>query len=109
MAVIDSPADDLDGPALAEGRLDGFVGPKVRLMWKTLNARMVNSIAPFGVRSGSYSTLALVSANPGCSQNQVARYMGMNKSAMVAILDELEDRRLLSRLRPAHDRRRHAL
>jgi len=70
---------------------------------------MVTALLPFGLRSGAFSTLAMISANPGCSQNQLARSLGMDKSAVVAIIDELEARGLASRERGTHDRRRHAL
>jgi DNA-binding MarR family transcriptional regulator len=95
--------------ALRPGLLGGFLGPQLRLLWNLMSARMVAQLAPFGLRSGAYSTMALISANPGCSQNQLARALGLDKSALVALLDELEARGLATRVRPAHDRRRHAL
>lgn len=94
---------------LEQGLLTGHLGPKIRVLWNLLSARMVAALAPFGLRSGAFSTLALISANPGCSQNQLARALGMDKSAVVAIIDELEARGLASRERGAQDRRRHAL
>lgn len=94
---------------LDHGVLAGHLGPKIRLLWNLLSARMVAALAPFGLRSGAFSTLAMISANPGCSQNQLARALGMDKSAVVAVIDELEARGLASRERGTHDRRRHAL
>jgi DNA-binding MarR family transcriptional regulator len=94
---------------LAPGPLAGFLGPKLRLLWNLLNARMAEALEPFGLRAGAFSTLALISANPGCSQAELARELGMDKSAVVAILDELEARGLVTRTRLPHDRRRHAL
>jgi len=95
--------------ALRPGLLDDFVGPRVRILWNLLSARMANALAPFGLRTGAFSALALIAANPGCSQNQLAQALGMDKSAVVAIIDELERRDLATRVRQAHDRRRHAL
>jgi DNA-binding MarR family transcriptional regulator len=104
-AELDLPA----GEELDQGLMAGYLGPKVRVLWNLLSARMGERLAPFGLRAGAYSTMALVSANPGCSQNQLAKSMGMDKSAVVAILDDLEQRGLAMRMRPAHDRRRHAV
>ncbi len=95
--------------ALNPGALGGFLGPKVRLLWNLLNARMLAAIEPFGLHSGAYSTLALISANPGCSQTALARALGMDKSAVVPIIDQLESRGLAIRVRSPEDRRRHAL
>jgi len=94
---------------LEEGLMAGFVGPKVRMLWNLLNARMVLALAPYGLRAGAFSAMALISANPGCSQNELARGLGMDKSAIVAVLDQLQARGLVSRTRRAGDRRRHAL
>ena len=95
--------------ALDPGLLADFVGPKVRILWNILSARMAEALAPFGLRTGAFSALALIAANPGCSQNQLAQGLGMDKSAVVAIIDELETRGLASRVRQPLDRRRHAL
>jgi DNA-binding MarR family transcriptional regulator len=94
---------------LSPGLLDDFVGPKVRVLSNLLNARMAEALAPFGMRPGSFSALALISGNPGCSQNQLAQGVGMDKSAVVAIVDDLEGRGLATRVRHPRDRRLHAL
>jgi DNA-binding MarR family transcriptional regulator len=94
---------------LDQGLLAGYVGPKVRLLWNLLSARMGNALAPFGLRPGCFSTMGLILANPGCSQNQLARALGLDKSAVVSLLDELESHGLAVRARAPNDRRRHAL
>ncbi len=94
---------------MAPGMLAGYLGPKVRVLWNLLSAKMVAALAPFGLRTGAFSTLALLDANPGCSLTELARGLGMDKSAVVPIIDELEARGLVSRVRLPRDRRRHAL
>ena len=96
-------------PGLEPGLNSGFLGPKLRLLWNLLNGRMVAALAPFGLRAGAFSALALIGANPGCSQNELSRELGIDKSAVVALLDEFERRGLMNRTRGAADRRRHAL
>ncbi|MCC6947415.1 MAG: winged helix-turn-helix transcriptional regulator [Bradyrhizobiaceae bacterium] len=95
--------------ALNLGLLADFVGPRVRIIWNLLSADMAKALAPFGLRTGAFSALALIAANPGCSQNQLAQGLGMDKSAVVAIVDELERRDLATRVRHPEDRRFHAL
>ena len=97
------------GEVMSLGLLSGYVGPRARVLWNLLSARMELALAPFDMRTGAFSTLALISANPGCSQNQLARGLGMDKSAIVTIIDELEKRGLAVRVRDAQDRRRHSL
>ena len=95
--------------ATVRGLLSASVGPRVRLLRNILTQRVVNAFADFGLRSGAFSTLALISANPGCSQTDLSRELVMDKSAIVAIVDDLEARGLASRGRLVEDRRRHAL
>ena len=94
---------------LSAGVTEGFLGPKVRVLWNLLSAKMLEALEPFGLKTGAFSTLALIAANPGCSQTELARTLGMDKSALVPILDELEQRGLARRVRAPEDRRRHAL
>ena len=97
------------GTPLSAGITQGFLGPRVRMLWNLLSAKMLEALEPFGLKTGAFSTLALIAANPGCSQTELARTLGMDKSAVVPILDELEQRGLARRVRAPEDRRRHAL
>ena len=112
--AVAPPAQDRGGEAGSEGPLDrgllsGGVGPRIRLIRNLLTQRVIAAFAPFGLRTGAFSSMALIAANPGCSQNDLARELALDKSGMVAIVDELEARGLAVRTRPPHDRRRHAL
>lgn len=91
------------------GLIGDFVGPRVRVLWNLLAAGMAKALAPFGLRAGGFSALALIAANPGCSQNQLARALGMDKSAVVALVKELERRGLAARVPGRDDRRFRAL
>jgi DNA-binding MarR family transcriptional regulator len=51
--------------------------------------------------------LALIAANPGSSQTALARRAGLNKSALVGIVDRLEREGMAARGRAAGDRRRY--
>jgi DNA-binding MarR family transcriptional regulator len=89
------------------GILAGSVGPRVRLLRNALTARSIAVSAPFGLPTGSLTVLALIAANPGSSQSALAKRAGLNKSALVGIVDQLEAKGLAARDRSATDRRRN--
>jgi len=91
------------------GELRNGVGTSVRLLRNELVNRIVEAYAPFSLRSGALSTMVLIKANPDCSQSEVAREVAMDDSAMVAIIDDLEQRGLAQRSRSTRDRRRNSL
>ena len=93
--------------ALDWGILEGSVGPRVRLLRNALSARSISASAPHGLPTGSLTVLALIAANPGSSQTALARRAGLNKSALVGIVDQLEQRGLVERGRAESDRRRY--
>ena len=93
--------------ALDWGILAGSVGPRVRLLRNALSARSIAVSAPHGLPTGSLTVLALIAANPGSSQTALASRAGLNKSALVGIVDQLEQRGLVERDRAAADRRRY--
>jgi DNA-binding MarR family transcriptional regulator len=61
------------------------------------------------LRPGVISTLALIVANPGISQNEISRYTGIDKSVMVPIVDYLEESGYAVREKSRQDRRRYEL
>ena len=91
------------------GLLDGSVGPRARLLRNALSARSIAVSAPHELPTGSLTVLALIAANPGSSQTALARRAGLNKSALVGIVDQLEKRGLVQRDRVASDRRTYQL
>ena len=91
------------------GQLANTVGPRVRLLRNALAARSIAALEGFGLPTGSLTVLSLIAANPGSSQTALARAAGLNKSALVGIVDELEARGLAARDRSASDRRRNHL
>lgn len=95
--------------AMKLGLLDDSVGPAIRLLRNVLASRIVAAFEPFGLRTGTFSTMALIAANPGCSQSEIARHIGTDKSLVVAIVDDLERKGLAARRRSTQDRRRNVL
>ena len=91
------------------GQLANTVGPRVRLLRNALAARSIAALEEFGLPTGSLTVLSLIAANPGSNQTALAKAAGVNKSALVGIVDQLEKRGLAARDRSASDRRRNHL
>jgi DNA-binding MarR family transcriptional regulator len=64
-------------------------------------------LAPFGVEPRQFALMHQVALESGRSQQAIADSLGIPKSAMVGLVDELEARGLVVRRR--NDRRTHAL
>ena len=91
------------------GRLGDYVGFRMRRVQNQLSADFIAATAQFGIRSGLFSSLSLIEANPGLSQQELSGTVGLDKSITVQIVDELEKRGWARRERSTVDRRRHAL
>lgn len=74
-----------------------------------LNGASISASEPFDLPTGSLTVLALVSANPGSSQADLAARAGITSPSLVGIIDDLEKRGLISRERSPTDRRRNML
>jgi len=91
------------------GRLGNYVGFRLRRVQNQLSRDFAAATADRGLRAGVFSSLALISANPGISQAELSREIAMDKSVTVTLIDELEKRGWAQRKRSPKDRRRHAL
>ena len=94
---------------LDRGDLDSLVGPSVRVVRNILTNRIVTAHAALGARPGLFNLLTLIAFNPGCSQTDLAREAGLDKSAVLQLLDELVARDCIRRVRSDADRRRYEL
>lgn len=95
--------------ALDWGILSQSLGPRLRLIRNHLNTRSIAVSDPFGLPTGSLTVMTLISANPGSSQKQIADWAGITGAGLVNIIDELEERKLVSRERSPTDRRRNII
>jgi DNA-binding MarR family transcriptional regulator len=91
------------------GRLGSFTGFRLRRLQNQLARDFSIAAKRQQPRSGLFSALALIEANPGLSQREMATEIGLDKSPTVLIVDELESRGLAVRRPAESDRRRHAL
>lgn len=94
---------------LGIGRLNDFVGFRLRRIQNRLSRDFATATAAQGLRSGLFSALAIIEANPGISQVDLSEMISMDKSVTVSIVDDLESAGWAVRGRSTQDRRRHAL
>ena len=72
-------------------------------------ARFAERLAALGITPAHAGLLRVLAASDGASQQQVALTLGMFASRMVALVDELQDRKLVERLSNPEDRRTYSL
>lgn len=63
----------------------------------------------FDISLAQFSVLYVVDVNPGLPQARIAEALAIERARLVLMLDRLEDRGLLVRVRSKSDRRSHAL
>jgi DNA-binding MarR family transcriptional regulator len=89
--------------------LAGHAGYAVRRFQIWIFQDFIRTLSAVDIRPTQYSVLTVIGANPGLSQMAVAKRLGIERARLVHLLDSLEQRDLVSRLRSATDRRSHAL
>jgi DNA-binding MarR family transcriptional regulator len=95
--------------AVALDALAGHAGYAVRRFQLWIFQDFVKTLATVDIKPTQYSVMTVIGANPGLSQMAVANRLGIERARLVHLLDSLERRKLLKRVRSATDRRSHAL
>ncbi|MDA0786407.1 MAG: MarR family transcriptional regulator [Proteobacteria bacterium] len=91
------------------GLLPGLVGYQLRRAQIETFQHFVSNLGDEGMRPGWFGLLIIVANNPGLSQTQLARALGVDGSTMVAMIDRMEQSGWVARLRSKTDRRSHEL
>ena len=112
--MASKPADRLKDRKQGVGRvsigiLDQYVGFRMRRVQNRLSRDFAMATAAQGLRSGIFSSLAIIEANPGISQIELSELVSLDKSVTVSIVDDMESAGWAVRERSKEDRRRHAL
>lgn len=94
---------------LSIGRIENLITSQLRRVDILLMRAFHEATEEANLKDGVISSLALIASNPGISQNDISRQIGMDKSAIVMIVDTLEELGWAVRVRHKEDRRRHAL
>lgn len=108
-----SKLPETDGKAAPDSASDvflcQFIGYRMKRASLMIQDDMAKTLAPFGLRIGTFSALAVVAASPGISQNDLSEVLKIKRSGVVALIDELEGMGILKRNIVKSDRRTNAL
>lgn len=91
------------------GAVEELIGFRFRRIQNEMGRRFKMRISRAEVNPGMFSALALIRANEGLSQSELASEIGMDRATVVALLDALEANGWARRTRDPVDRRRHSL
>ena len=93
---------------LDHGILPNLIGYQLRLAQLAVFRDFERSVGDLGVSPGRVGVLVLVNGNPGITQSRLAEAVGLDRSTLVPVLDDLERRGLVERRR-GKDRRTNGL
>lgn len=89
--------------------LRSYLGYHMKRAMAVLQADLNRTLKPFDLRMVTYSALVMIVENPGLRQVQLADALAIERPNLVVILDELEERGLITRDKVPTDRRAYAL
>lgn len=95
--------------AIDRATLDELLGFRLRRVQIRLARDFSAATTDHVLRSGEYTALAVIASHPGVSQNEICKATGLDKSAAVAVIDGLHERKWITRRRSDQDRRRYVL
>ena len=98
--------NDSAAPARGLSRRAGFL---LAQLGTHRHRRFAERLAAFEVQPRHFGMLNHLAANEGQSQQALSNALGIHRSAVVALVDDLENRGLAERRRDPVDRRAHAL
>jgi DNA-binding MarR family transcriptional regulator len=102
-----SPRKRTKTAALDLGPLAGAPSFKIRRTQVVVVQDFAAKTLKLGVLMWQFAILTLVQRNPGVSQLQLCAAIGLDKSSLTLVVQVLERRGLIKRVRHAHDRRRN--
>jgi DNA-binding MarR family transcriptional regulator len=108
---VNSSGDDVGARTqnLVLGNLANLLGFHLRLAHVAVYRDFTAGLAELDITQRQAATLELIEANPGVSQVDLANTLGADRATMMAMVDRLETRGLLTRRRSTEDRRRQEL
>jgi DNA-binding MarR family transcriptional regulator len=98
--------DSGPGPGPTVSRRLGYLFKHAGMRMHELNEE---ALAPFGIDPRELGVLLVIASHEPGSQQQAAQRLGIDRTSMVARLDALEDKGLVSRHPHADDRRRNVV
>ncbi|MDG4765830.1 MarR family winged helix-turn-helix transcriptional regulator [Solwaraspora sp. WMMD406] len=107
------PASEKPRHAGAGGLRDSVLGADLVFLLARANALTLaaanTALAEHGLKARSYSVLALAADDARPTQRELAEFLRLDPSQVVAVIDDLERRRLVARHTDPADRRANVL
>jgi DNA-binding MarR family transcriptional regulator len=91
------------------GWLGSTIGFNLRIAQEASVRAYLRSVADTGTPAWRFAILAMLDQNPGLTQAALAKAVMRDTSSLTAVLDDLYNRGLVTRIRPEHDRRSYEL
>ena len=91
------------------GGLKGHLGYFIRRAQVWVFQDFIRALKALDLSPGQYSVLLIIDANPGLSQAELGRTLGIERARLVRVLHRLDERGLTRRLQSSSDGRTHAL
>jgi DNA-binding MarR family transcriptional regulator len=98
------PPDGGPLPALA-----GRLGYLMKHAHQRLTDLTGSALAPFGISGRELAVLIAIDDRAPLSQQEVARRLGVDRTTMVALIDDLENKTLVQRRQDPGDRRKNVV
>jgi len=102
-------ARQIDTEDIGLDALVGHAGYAVRRFQIWIFQDFIRTLRDVDIKPTQYSVLTVIGANPGLSQMAVAKRLGIERARLVHLLDSLEQRRYVKRVKSKEDRRSHSL
>jgi DNA-binding MarR family transcriptional regulator len=102
------PGEAAPGP-IDTRYLEGLIGYNARRAALTVIAVFLERMKPYGLRPVEFSTLSLITHNPGVTARQLCHALGVLPPNMVGLINGLEQRALIERRPHPSDRRAQGL
>lgn len=89
--------------------IESFIGYNLKRAYMVVQEDFRAALGPGGMAPRVFSALSLVVRCPNITQSELARRLGIERSGLVAMVDDLQARGLLKRVPVPSDRRVQAL
>tara|TARA_R110002110_G_scaffold9321_2_gene45961 strand:- start:832 stop:1299 length:468 start_codon:yes stop_codon:yes gene_type:complete len=95
--------------AWSDGVMREHLGYSLKRAYMVVHRSAATALKGHDLTPRSFTTLALIAANPGVTLTELAELLSSERSNLILIVDDFEARELISRKRDTKDRRRYAL
>src|SRR3954447_25472942 len=95
----------MTAPVSTDIEVAEFAGQLFFRLWRASHTRTADALAAVGLTPALFALLNVLGAREGAIQQQLSVDMGIDPSAMVTLIDNLESAGLAERRRRAGDRR----